>query len=341
MQKKQNSNAKDIPPVDPVFNWCVEDEEAIHYEKEHLDQECIQILYGQSENESHEDATENSTHDLKVPHYEADDALQDYNNSHIHVQPGYSHTGMPSLHTQHAYEQKRPANEHPMHSTLESYVRNDSGQLYEGNFDVFDSVDDDSSSGKRLYVDHSYIDFSRIDDHVVTEGSIITGEKLSAILEFGRATCQAHIGVLGDISQWEDMEGYHKRKPKTRNIMNFPKKLMSLLDENPDPNIISWLPHGRAFIVRDQTEFMLKVHPKHFNNCKYKTFQRMLNMWGFKRITKGKDAGSYYNQLFLRNMPNLVRKMTLTKKKDGVRRLPNPSSEPDFYMLSQLRPLRY
>jgi len=294
MQKKQSSNVNDIPPVDPVFNWCVEDEEAIHYEKEHLDQECIQILYGQSESESHEDATSNSSNDLKVPHYEADNALHDFNNFHIHAQPSHSH--MPSLHSQHAYDKKQPANEHPMHSTSGSYVNIDSGQLYEGNFDVLEAITGDSSSRKRLYVDHSYIDFSRIDDHVVTESSIITGEKLSAILDFGRATCQAHIGVLGDINQWE--EGFQKRKPKTRNIMNFPKKLMSLLDENPDPDMISWLPHGRAFMVKDQTEFMLKVHPKYFNNCKYKTFQRMLNMWGFKRITRGKDAGSYYNQLF-------------------------------------------
>jgi len=41
----------------------------------------------------------------------------------------------------------------------------------------------------------------------------------------------------------------------------------------------------------------------------------------------------------LRGMPNLVKKMSLCKNKSGVWPLSNPASEPDFYKLSELRPL--
>lgn len=194
------------------------------------------------------------------------------------------------------------------------------------------SATSDKAKGS-CYVDHSYIDFSRVIDDNVNESSCVMGEKLEAILQFGGATHKSHVGVI------DQANSPNAIKTKTRNISNFPKKLMSVLDKNPDPSIISWLPHGRAFIVKDSNRFMSEINPSHFNSKQFKTFQRMLNMWGFKRMNGKRDQGAYYHQMFLKGMPNLVRKMKLNKRKNGKRPLPNPSNEPNFYQLSELRPL--
>jgi len=36
------------------------------------------------------------------------------------------------------------------------------------------------------------------------------------------------------------------------NPVTFPMKLMTLLNEDPDPSAITWLPDGRSFIVKNQ-----------------------------------------------------------------------------------------
>jgi len=194
-----------------------------------------------------------------------------------------------------------------------------------------DQVSNFEKSTKRNYslANHSYIDFSRVEDETVMHSTFIKGEKLDVIVNVGGAIHEPHDVVT------------HEVKP-TQNIPNrifFPTKLMSLLDNNPDPNVITWLPHGRAFIVKDNIRFMNELGSSLCKSNSFKSFQRMLNMWGFKRITGKRDKGAYYHQMFLRGMPNLVRKMSLCKKKSGVWPLSNPTNEPDFYQLSRWRPL--
>lgn len=46
---------------------------------------------------------------------------------------------------------------------------------------------------------------------------------------------------------------------------NFPARLHDLLShENGIGDIITWLPHGRSWIVRDKKEFLERVAPSHF-----------------------------------------------------------------------------
>lgn len=85
----------------------------------------------------------------------------------------------------------------------------------------------------------------------------------------------------------------------------FPVKLHQLLSLPPevvDPSIISWAPHGRSFSVHKPVEFMRTLMKVFFNHNAITSFQRQLNLYGFKRITKArsKDYGSYYHELFLR-----------------------------------------
>lgn len=120
----------------------------------------------------------------------------------------------------------------------------------------------------------------------------------------------------------------------------FPQKLYEMLDYIATSNepglaeIISWQPHGRCFIVRKPKEFANTVLPRFFQQKKYASFQRQLNLYGFNRITKGPDRGSYYHELFLRGKKFLCRGINRIKiKGTGARMASNPDTEPDFYSM--------
>lgn len=71
-----------------------------------------------------------------------------------------------------------------------------------------------------------------------------------------------------------------------------------------------------------------------FHQCRYTSFQRQLNLYGFSRFTVGLDRGGYYHPSFLRGRPELCGLIHRTKVKGtGVRQSPSPESEPDFYSM--------
>lgn len=111
--------------------------------------------------------------------------------------------------------------------------------------------------------------------------------------------------------------------------------------ERPDmEHIVSWMPHGRAFIVLNTQQLCDVVLPRFFKQSKFMSFTRQLNLWGFKRISKGPDAGAYYHELFLRGRPRLCMLMKRQKIKGiGIKLSPNPDTEPDFYKISEKFPL--
>ena len=67
--------------------------------------------------------------------------------------------------------------------------------------------------------------------------------------------------VYRDYLNVPDTIGYVRKK--TGGVTQpFPEKLHDLLESNCEPNIICWLPHGRAFIVRKPKEFTQNVMPR-------------------------------------------------------------------------------
>jgi len=109
-------------------------------------------------------------------------------------------------------------------------------------------------------------------------------------------------------------------------------QLLEVLDRGDLTSIIDWMPHGRAFVVKQPEVFTAQVLSRFFRQTKFMSFIRQLNLWGFKRITSGRDAGAYYNQLFLPMGDVLATRMSRIKVKgNGIRPLPNPDQEPDFY----------
>jgi len=128
---------------------------------------------------------------------------------------------------------------------------------------------------------------------------------------------------------------YYRRLCKTGGYGNqFPEKLHYVLEESSRAgldNIIGWKSHGRAFCVYDVQGFVKLILPKYFKQSKWSSFQRQLNIYGFNRITKGVDMGSYYHELFLRIIPRLSFDIqnTRIKGKHSKKRI-EKKTDPDF-----------
>ncbi|CAJ1959218.1 unnamed protein product [Cylindrotheca closterium] len=120
-------------------------------------------------------------------------------------------------------------------------------------------------------------------------------------------------------------------------ITPFPLKLHEMLrdlEQDGFGHIVSWQPHGRCFVVHKSDEFV-HLLPRYFKLSKLASFQRQLNLYGFQRLTHGKDRGGYYHELFLRSMPFLAQGIQRIKVKGtGVRARSNPHQEPNFYKMS-------
>eukprot|EP00978_Attheya_sp_CCMP212_P000432 scaffold877_cov57-Attheya_sp.AAC.7 len=128
-------------------------------------------------------------------------------------------------------------------------------------------------------------------------------------------------------------------QPKARGGVTtpFPIRLHMMLDkieEDGFAHVVSWQPHGRCFIVHKQKQFLEHVMPTYFNQSKFASFQRQLNLYGFSRLTFGEDRGGYYHELFLRGKSFLCHQIQRKKVKGtGVRPASNPKSEPNFYKM--------
>uniref|UniRef100_A0A7S2LSQ7 HSF-type DNA-binding domain-containing protein n=1 Tax=Leptocylindrus danicus TaxID=163516 RepID=A0A7S2LSQ7_9STRA len=117
----------------------------------------------------------------------------------------------------------------------------------------------------------------------------------------------------------------------------FPFKMHRVLDQIVSDGlayVIGWQIHGRAFKIYDATTFVDNVMPKYFGQKKLTSFQRQLNLYGFQRLTRGRDDGAYYNELFLRGKEHLCHGMTRQRVKGTkYKAASNPDSEPDFYQM--------
>lgn len=143
----------------------------------------------------------------------------------------------------------------------------------------------------------------------------------------------------------ENFFGSSLKEPHNGASIAFPVVLHRLLADATEEgfeHIISWQPHGRAFIVHDHERFVDQVMARYTRMSLYSSFQRQLSLYGFLRLTKGPDSGAYYNELFLRGLPHLCTHMQRTRVKGyGVRQSSSPETEPDFYTMDAVSPPRY
>ncbi|VEU36875.1 unnamed protein product [Pseudo-nitzschia multistriata] len=108
--------------------------------------------------------------------------------------------------------------------------------------------------------------------------------------------------------------------PKKKEI--FPQKLIEILADDSVSDIVSWLAHGRSFVILRPDLFCEQVLPRYLppadsrGSTKYPSFTRKLNRWGFRQATRGADTGAFHHPFFRRDQPELCAKMVCQKSRD-------------------------
>ena len=100
--------------------------------------------------------------------------------------------------------------------------------------------------------------------------------------------------------------GGNAGKPSSCNKATFPTTLFDILADAELDDVIAWLPHGRSWKILDMTKFTESVLSGYFNQSKYTSFVRQVNGWGFRRVTVGTEASTYYHELFLRGRVSYI-----------------------------------
>lgn len=124
--------------------------------------------------------------------------------------------------------------------------------------------------------------------------------------------------------------------------VSFPVKLQRMLDSleiDGNSEAISWMPHGRSFLVHQPDKFAQEIMPRFFRQTKLSSFRRQLYMYSFQRFTRGKDKGGYFHPNCLRGHPELCQSIARVKVNGrGCRKPAIPSCEPDLYRMPFMPP---
>ena len=139
-------------------------------------------------------------------------------------------------------------------------------------------------------------------------------------------------GSKEDIDDGTDHDESHAGR------LAFPVRLFDMLadiEARGQTSIVSWLSHGRAIRVHDPEAFVTQILPHYFRQSKITSFQRQLNVYGFRRIVFGRDAGAYHHKCFLKGVRHLAFQITRVGiKNTGVRSTYLfEEEEPDFYSM--------
>ena len=143
--------------------------------------------------------------------------------------------------------------------------------------------------------------------------------------------------------------------PNMSVVGNFPEVLYEMLinaEKEGHESIISFFSHGRAFAVHDTNRFVKELMPRYFLNMgKIASFQRQLNLYGFKRISDGPDNGGYWHRKFLNGRRDLViylkRKSTskakrlLQEAKEAEEESKDMIDPLEFYVMPSIPPSSY
>jgi len=111
-----------------------------------------------------------------------------------------------------------------------------------------------------------------------------------------------------DGNESEDDQFCPSHKDESGFVKTFPQRLFELLESVEDDSSslsIKWSPSGDAFMIVDQAAFVDQLLPKFFKRTKFTSFKGKLYRWGFRRVSKGANAGSYFHKLFLKDNPTL------------------------------------
>jgi hypothetical protein len=74
-------------------------------------------------------------------------------------------------------------------------------------------------------------------------------------------------------------------------------------------DVISFVSAGRAFQIHKADKFFKDIVPLYFRQSRLSSFKRQLNLYGFELINTGPSRGGYFHELFIKDQPDLCRRM--------------------------------
>lgn len=97
---------------------------------------------------------------------------------------------------------------------------------------------------------------------------------------------------------------------------------------NSDEDIVGWSNDGEMLVVKDTAKFASEVIPQYFDHCKFSSFARQLNFYGFRKVQdrpiRNADIDSstakhvkFCNDDFKRGQPELLHNIQRSTKRGG------------------------
>ena len=109
-------------------------------------------------------------------------------------------------------------------------------------------------------------------------------------------------GPMGSLDKKKEPPLDNKIIPEEHLIrLRFPEKLFYMLkqEEHDSAHIISFVGNGTAIKIHDPRLFETDILPRYFDGTRITSFQRQLNLYGFRRIDMGPCRGAYFHKYFV------------------------------------------
>mmetsp|Transcript_672 Transcript_672/g.745 ORF Transcript_672/g.745 Transcript_672/m.745 type:complete len:297 (-) Transcript_672:126-1016(-) len=94
----------------------------------------------------------------------------------------------------------------------------------------------------------------------------------------------------------------------------FINKLFDLVENNREPDVVSWNPQGTSFIVFNRDVFSQRILPNLFSHKNLPSFTRQLNMYDFKRCKAPRGKLSYSHPFFRKGRSDLLKSIKRSRK---------------------------
>jgi len=148
---------------------------------------------------------------------------------------------------------------------------------------------------------------------------------LMAQNQFNAATLQQHARQQQEVPLPSPHSLFHRdgsRRMRGGVIEPFPEKLHRLLTEVEAAgrsDVISFVANGRAFAIHKPDKFFKEIVPLYFRQSRLSSFKRQLNLYGFELINSGPARGGYFHELFVKDHPEMCRRMRRVAVKVGTK----------------------